>query len=273
MTPDVPSAIARQYDLFQTSLETLQKERQYLNYGFTRSRRESYEARQQQLCLEVFAAADIQPHHVLVDVGFGSGEQDLLLARTHQFASLTGFNIAERQVASASARAAAAGLADRLRFRHGAAEVLPGLDPASVDRIMAIECAFYFDRPRFYARAAEVLRPGGRLVLADIMFADRAAWLTHGRPDLRRVGTLSANRTEWEQHFETRTIRPINRWTRPGAQMTVRKILTTVPFARMSTAERREWLKMAFWSQLVAIGLLTRVLRYDLIVLQRRFTT
>jgi hypothetical protein len=41
----------------------------------------------------------------------------------------------------------------------------------------------------------------------------------------------------------------------------------------MSRAERREWLKMAFWSQLVAIGLLTRVLRYDLIVLQRRFTT
>jgi ubiquinone/menaquinone biosynthesis C-methylase UbiE len=263
-------SIARQYDLFQASFEALQKERQYLNYGFTRSRRDSYEERQQQLCLEVFAAADIQPHHVIVDVGFGSGEQDLLLARRCQFASLTGFNIAERQVANASARAAAAGLSDRLQFRHGAAETLPGVAPASVDRVMAIECAFYFDRPRFYARAAEVLKPGGLLVLADIMFADRAGWLTRGRPDLQRVGTPSANRAEWEQYFETRTIRPINRWTRPGAQMTVRKILATVPFARMSAPERREWLKMAWWSQLVAIGLLTRTLRYDLIVLLRR---
>jgi SAM-dependent methyltransferase len=173
-------------------------------------------------------------------------------------------------VANASARAAAAGLAGRLEFRHGAAETLPGLERASVDRLLAIECAFYFDRPRFYARAAEVLKPGGRMVLADIMFPDGAAVFTRGRPDLLRVGTLSANRAEWEKHFETKSIRPINRWTRPGAQMTVRKILTTVPFVKMPRDERREWLKMAFWTQLVAIGLLTRTLRYDLIVLERR---
>jgi cyclopropane fatty-acyl-phospholipid synthase-like methyltransferase len=262
-------AIARQYDLFQSSFDTLDKERQYLNYGFTRSRRDTYEERQQQLCLEVFQAAAIAPDSVLVDVGFGSGEQDMLLARTHQFARLTGFNIAERQVTHANERARAAGLDGKLQFRHGAAEDLPGIARESVDRVMAIECAFYFDRPRFYARAAEVLRPGGRLVLADIMFADRAAGLTRGRPDLQRVGTLSANRQHWEQHFRTVSIRPINRWTRPGAQMTVTKILGTVPFRKMPPAERREWLKMAFWSQLVALGLGSRLLRYDLIVLEK----
>ena len=133
------------------------------------------------------------------------------------FARLTGFNIAERQVRHATERAEAAGLGARLQFRHGAAEDLPGIASGSVDRVMAIECAFYFDRPRFYARAADVLRPGGRLVLADIMFADPAGALTRGRPDLQRVGTLSANRQEWEKHFRTMSIRPINRWTRPGA--------------------------------------------------------
>ena len=262
-------SIARQYDLFQASFDTLAKERQYLNYGFTRSRRDTYEERQQQLCLEVFQAAGITPDSELIDVGFGSGEQDLLLARTHQFARLTGFNIAERQVAHATERAQSAGLGTKLQFRHGAAEELPGIAPGSVDRVMAIECAFYFDRPRFYARAAEVLRPGGRLVLADIMFANQAAGLTRGRPDLQRVGTLSANRQQWEKQFRTISIRPINRWTRPGAQMTVTKILGTVPFRKMPPAERREWLKMAFWSQLVALGLLSRLLRYDLIVLEK----
>ena len=47
-----------------------------------------------------------------------------------------------------------------------------------MDRILAIECAFYFDRLRFYRRAAQVLKRDGLVVLADIAFADRAAFLT-----------------------------------------------------------------------------------------------
>jgi SAM-dependent methyltransferase len=269
--PDLSAtdAVARQYDRFQSTLEAIDKARKYLNYGYTRSRRETYEQRQEQLCLEVFRAADIAPGHRIVDVGFGSGEQDLLLARTHAFDRLDGFNISERQVRYASARAEAEGLADRLRFHHGEAERLPGIAPASVDRVLAIECAFYFDRPRFYARAAEVLKPGGLAVLADIAFADRAAWLSRRRPDLERVGTQSANRRAWELHLDTRSITDINRWTRPGAQMTVSRILRIAPFSRLPAGERREWLKMAYSSQLVALGLATRLIRYDLIVLEK----
>jgi hypothetical protein len=37
--------------------------------------------------------------------------------------------------------------------------------------------------------------------------------------------------------------------------MTVWQILKTAPFSRLRTAERREWMKMAFYSQLVALGL------------------
>ena len=35
--------VARQYDLLQTSLEFLQKERKFLNYGYTVSGKETYE--------------------------------------------------------------------------------------------------------------------------------------------------------------------------------------------------------------------------------------
>jgi ubiquinone/menaquinone biosynthesis C-methylase UbiE len=263
---DLTDAVSRQYDLFQGSLESLDKQQKYLNYGYTVTGRESYEERQERLCLEVFRAAQIGKDHVLADVGFGSGEQDFLLARTYPFAKLTGFNIAARQVEYAAARAVREN-EPRLEFRHGAAEVLPGLEARSVDRLMAIECAFYFDRPRFYARAAEVLKPGGLLVLADIAFSTS---LLMWRADFRRVGTRERNRVEWEKFFDTVSITDIRKETRPGAQMTVRQILRTVPDGRVNRSARREWLKMAFYSQLVALGLSTRLLHYDLIVLRRR---
>ena len=63
-----------------------------------------------------------------------------------------------------------------------------------------------------------MLKPDGLLVLADIQLSDGLAFLTR-REDLRRVGTVSANRREWERDFRARSIRSINRETRPGVQM------------------------------------------------------
>jgi len=107
-------------------------------------------------------------------------------------------------------------------------------------------------------------------VLADIAFADRAAFLTRRAEDLRRVGTQSSNRAEWERYLCTRSVCRINNRTRPGAQMTVWQILKTAPFSRFSAAERREWMKMAFYSQLVALGLRVNFIQYDLIVLEKQ---
>jgi hypothetical protein len=47
----------------------------------------------------------------------------------------------------------------------------------------------------------------------------------------------------------------INNRIQPGAQMTVRQILKTAPFSRLTAAERRAWMKMVFYSQPVALGL------------------
>lgn len=265
------NAVARQYDLFQQSLESMARERSFLNYGLSDEAAfdEPLDRRQQRLCEETFRTAAIEPHHVVVDVGFGSGEQDFQLAASTPFHRLIGFNISHRQAESAAARAVRQGLDGRLAFRHGEAEVLPGIEPGSVDRLVAIECAFYFDRPRFYARAAQALRSDGLLVLADIQLSDRLAFLTR-REDLRRVGTLSMNQRHWEPHFRLRSRRNINRETRPGVQMSVGEILRTQLRARLRLSERVEWLKMAFYSQLVALGLWSGLLSYDLLVFERR---
>jgi len=118
--------IARQYDLFQASLEFLQKERKFLNYGYTVSGTETYEERQARLCLEVFQAAEIGDDDVLIDVGFGSGEQDFLLSKAYTFARLIGFNISERQVRYANERAIRENLAHKLSICLGEAECLSG---------------------------------------------------------------------------------------------------------------------------------------------------
>src|SRR5262245_53574993 len=126
-TSSLTRAVARQYDLFQSSLETLGRARKFLNYGFTVTGDEPMEERQQRLCLEVFRAAALDPTHLVLDVGFGSGEQDFLLTRTTRFDRLIGFNISDRQVRYANDRARAEGLDGKLTFRLGEAESLPGI--------------------------------------------------------------------------------------------------------------------------------------------------
>jgi ubiquinone/menaquinone biosynthesis C-methylase UbiE len=273
ITSTVTRAIGVQYDEFQTSLESLEPlgvQQKYLNYGFRSAREQTYEETQMQLCLEVFRAAEIGAADVLVDVGFGSGEQSLLLSSNFDFKQYTGFNISANQVRYATHRAADRDLSHKLAYRHGEAEALPGVTSGSVDKLMSIECAFYFDRPRFYARAADVLKPGGRVVLADITLYNALGFLGRLREDFRRIGTAGSNRRAWEQHFVTTSIRDINPETRPGVQSTVFRIIKLASMARITGKQRREWWKMAFYTQLVAIGQLLGLVRYELIVLEKK---
>ncbi len=267
---ELTRGVAAQYDEFQTSLEKVGMKTEFLNYGFRTSSEQSYVEMQQQLCLEVFRAAEFLPDDNIVDVGFGTGAQALLLSGTHQFAHYTGYNIAQKQVEYATRRAADCGLSARLKFRHGEAESLPGVASGSVDKLMAIECAFYFDRPRFYRRVAEVLKPGGRAIIADIAMSDGMSFLTRWREDMKRLGTATANRAEWEKHLATASVRDINPWTRPGVQRSVFEILKISGFAKITAAQRIEWFKMAFYTQIVVIGQLLGLVRYEMIVLERK---
>jgi ubiquinone/menaquinone biosynthesis C-methylase UbiE len=263
--------VARQYDAFQTILELQEKAEKYLNYGYSETRSEPIEVKQAQLCRTVFEAANIEPGHVVVDVGFGSGEQDFLFTREYDFSRLYGYNIAQSQVGYAARRATQEGLSDKLIFRHGPSEDMTELEDQSVDRILSIECAFYFDRPRFYREAARVLRPGGILVLADICFSDHLKWLSGMSLDLRRVGTRSKNRSDWQDCFDTKSQRSINREVIPGSQETVRKLALNLA-RRFDFKYRRAWfevLKMAVSTQICNLGFRSDLLHYDLIVLEK----
>jgi cyclopropane fatty-acyl-phospholipid synthase-like methyltransferase len=124
---------------------------------------------------EVLAAlAHVGPADHVLDAGCGVGGSAIFLAQRFG-CRVAGVTLSARQAATARRHAAAHGVGDRTAFlvedyaRTGFAD-------ASFDVVWALESVCYAASKRaFLCEAARVLRPGGRLVVAD-GFATRASY-------------------------------------------------------------------------------------------------
>lgn len=139
-----------------------------LHYGVFEAETEPLDHATARLTDLMSEAAQLERDLEVLDVGCGTGAPACHLASTYGV-RVTGITTSAVGVEQARARAEGQGVADRTTFerRDGMDN---GFPDASFDRVWVLESSHLMPaRERLVAECARVLRPGGRMVLCDIV--------------------------------------------------------------------------------------------------------
>jgi 27-O-demethylrifamycin SV methyltransferase len=141
---------------------------QDLHYGVFATGNESLSEATAALTDRMVEAARLQPGLRVLDVGCGNGAPGCFLAATFAV-NVVGITTSKVGISLANERAAAAGLTGEASFelRDGTDN---GYPDESFDRVWVLESSHLMrERDKLMSECARVLRPGGRMVLCDIV--------------------------------------------------------------------------------------------------------
>jgi len=143
-----------------------------------------------------FAAGVIRPGDTVLDIGSGSGTDTLIAASlVGSRGRVIGLDLTEAMRSKLRANAVSAG-APGLEVLAGNAEAIP-LPDASVDVVTSNGVLNLVpDKPRAIREVARVLRPGGRLQLADIVVRTLPSDACRSHPELWAECVVGATTAE-----------------------------------------------------------------------------
>lgn len=144
-------------------------DRPYANYGYwTRPGLSMADAAEAMAGL-VAGAAGLGPQDEVLEVGCGYGACAVRYASCFGPKKIIGIDITPTRIEHGREYVEQCGLSQTIDLRLGDATRLDFPD-ASFDKLIAVECAFHFDTRRDFLReAGRVLRPGGTLVVTDLI--------------------------------------------------------------------------------------------------------
>jgi len=160
--------------------------------------------------------AGLAPEMHVLDVSSGRGTQAIYYAR--EFAvDVTGLDISEEMVSTASRNAARAGISDRVRFRQGDSQRLPF--GAGTFDVVINECAVGIpdDSQAVLDEMLRVVRPGGVVVIHESTW--RAPATLAEKAELsERYGTTPLDRADWVDMLARAGARDIQVETEPWSR-------------------------------------------------------